>query len=74
MVETLDRRGATLVFKLSFIKMEKQVLLDFRLSRGCGIEFKRHFAKIRENSAAIIIKAPILWPSLVPVQAIPDLP
>lgn len=30
-----------LVFKATMIELEKQVLLDFRLSRGDGIEFKR---------------------------------
>ena len=30
-----------MVFKATLIEMDKQVLLDFRLSRGDGIEFKR---------------------------------
>jgi hypothetical protein len=30
-----------LVFKATLIEMDKQVLLDFRLSKGDGIEFKR---------------------------------
>ena len=32
----------------NLIEMDKQVLLDFRLSRGDGIEFKRNFTKIRK--------------------------
>ena len=38
---TISRRGMQLVFKATLIEMDKQVLLDFRLSRGDGIEFKR---------------------------------
>ena len=32
-----------LAFKATLIEMDKQVLLDFRLSRGDGIEFKRRY-------------------------------
>ena len=31
------------MFKATLIELEKQVLLDFRLSRGDGIEFKRMY-------------------------------
>ena len=41
--------------------MEKQVLLDFRLSKGDGIEFKRNFTKIRKVFEEFIVKAPIMW-------------
>ena len=43
----IDRRGMQLAFNATLIEMEKQVLLDFRLSRGDGIEFKRRFMQIR---------------------------
>ncbi len=70
-VETVDKRGAKLVFRVSFIELEGRILLDFRLSSGCGLEFKRHFAKIKENSEEIVANGPLLWPALIPVDAIP---
>ena len=70
-IETEDRRGAKLVFRMSFIQLEGRILIDFRLSRGCGLEFKRHFAKIKENSKEIIAGGPVLWPALIPADAVP---
>jgi len=60
-VSTTDRRGGLLVFKATLIEMDKKVLLDFRLSRGCGIEFKRRFSRIRRVMEPLIMKAPITW-------------
>jgi len=70
-VDTTDRRGANLIFKVTFIAVEARILLDFRLSRGCGLEFKRHFGAIRANCEGIVSKAPILWTSLLAMDALP---
>ena len=71
-IETVDRRGAVLVFKSTFIRVDNRLLVDFRLVRGCGLEFKIHFNKIRENCAPIIDKAPIMWTNLLEPDSIPD--
>jgi len=60
-ISTLDRRGMPLVFKATLIETDRKVLLEFRLSKGDGIEFKRRFTQIRRNLEHLIIKAPILW-------------
>lgn len=70
-IETTDRRGTVLVMKCTFIQVDGKILVDFRLSRGCGMEFKRHFAKIKLNCKEIVDKAPILWPTLLPADAFP---
>ena len=70
-METVDKCGAKLVFRVSFIELEGQISLDFSLSSGCGLEFKRHFAKIKENSEEIVANGPLLWPALIPVDKIP---
>jgi serine/threonine-protein kinase Chk1 len=36
-----------LVFKINIIDMDNTTLVDFRLSKGCGIEFKKEFVKIK---------------------------
>jgi serine/threonine-protein kinase Chk1 len=36
--------------------MNHQTLIDFRLSRGCGLEFKRHFIIIKNAMSKIIFK------------------
>ncbi|XP_064641120.1 serine/threonine-protein kinase Chk1-like [Lineus longissimus] len=51
---TLDRRKMNLTFKVCLIDMGADILLDFRLSKGDGIEFKRHFLKIKARLANII--------------------
>jgi len=70
-IETQDRRGAILSFRCTLIQVDNRILVDFRLSRGCGIEFKKHFAKVKTNSASIIEKGPIMWPTLIAHDAIP---
>jgi serine/threonine-protein kinase Chk1 len=51
--------------------VDSKILVDFRLSRGCGIEFKKHFAKIKTNCSTIIEFGPIMWPTLIAPDAIP---
>jgi len=74
-VTTTDRRGGSLVFKAILIVMDKKVLLEFRLSRGCGLEFKRIFSKIRERMEPLIVKGALTDWSLtnhVAVNAMPQ--
>ena len=58
-IETQDKRGVILSFKCSLIQVDQKILVDFRLSRGDGLEFKKHFAKIKANCEAQIEKGPI---------------
>ena len=37
------------------------MLLDFRVTKGDGTEFKRYFTKIRKVFEEFIVKAPIMW-------------
>ncbi|KAG8191955.1 hypothetical protein JTE90_007750 [Oedothorax gibbosus] len=53
-----DRRKMHLIFKANLISMPEKVLVDFRRSRGDGIEFKRHFLKIKESLKQIIDREP----------------
>lgn len=36
--------------------MEENTLLDFRLSKGCGLEFKRCFVAIKRELQDLVIK------------------
>ena len=72
-LQTTDRRGTVLAIKCMFVHLEGKVMVDFRMSRGCGLEFKKHFAKIKANCKEILDKAPILWPALVPFDALPKM-
>ncbi|XP_026471676.1 serine/threonine-protein kinase grp-like [Ctenocephalides felis] len=58
-INTLDRRKMPLVFKANVIKIKNKLLMDFRLSKGCGLEFKRRFLEIKNNLGDIIVKAPV---------------
>jgi len=73
-IETQDRRGAILSFRCTLISVDHLILVDFRLSRGCGIEFKKHFAKIKNNCGSIIEKTPIMLPTFIASDAIPGGP
>ncbi|XP_076112237.1 serine/threonine-protein kinase Chk1-like [Mytilus galloprovincialis] len=66
-VNTMDKRNVTLVFKACLMEMGENLLLDFRLSKGDGLEFKRHFIKIKNQMKQIVSKIPPAWP-LVPSQ------
>ena len=70
-ISTRDRRGGLLVFKATLIEMDKQVLMDFRLSRGDGIEFKRNFIKIKKTMEPLIVKAPIMWSLAIHSNSLP---
>ncbi|TWW74710.1 Serine/threonine-protein kinase [Takifugu flavidus] len=53
-VNTLDKRNNKLIFKVHLLEMDQRVLLDFRLSKGDGLEFKRLFIKIKQKLGDII--------------------
>jgi len=61
-ISTTDRRRQKLVFKAKLMEMNDNVLVDFRLSKGCGLEFKRHFLKIKQAVRDITAQGPVLWP------------
>jgi hypothetical protein len=57
-VVTADKRGMMLTFKVNIIEMnsKNEVLLDFRLSKGDGLEFKKIFIAIKNNLAHVACK------------------
>ncbi|XP_071095702.1 serine/threonine-protein kinase Chk1-like [Haliotis cracherodii] len=61
-VTTKDKRNNPLVFKACIIDMGDNLLVDFRLSKGDGLEFKKHFMKVKDRMKAVIRKAPPMWP------------
>ncbi|XP_034406942.1 serine/threonine-protein kinase Chk1 isoform X2 [Cyclopterus lumpus] len=61
-VSTLDKRNNKLIFKVHLLEMNRRVLLDFRLSKGDGLEFKRLFVKIKQRLGDIISTQKILPP------------
>lgn len=60
-----------LVFKVNVFEMDGKILVDFRLSKGCGLEFKRIFVKIKSLLEEIILKGPITWPIAVATECMP---
>ncbi|KAM4652614.1 serine/threonine-protein kinase Chk1 isoform 1-T2 [Discoglossus pictus] len=54
-LSTMDRRNNKLIFKVNLVEMEERILLDFRLSKGDGLEFKRHFLKIKKKLEDIVL-------------------
>ncbi|KRT81999.1 protein kinase [Oryctes borbonicus] len=54
-ISTMDRRKLKLVIKANLIHMDSKLLLDFRLSKGCGLEFKRRFVKLKDALKEITI-------------------
>ncbi|XP_033222245.1 serine/threonine-protein kinase grp isoform X3 [Belonocnema kinseyi] len=55
-ISSMDRRKMPLVFKINIHEMDGKILVDFRLSKGCGLEFKRRFLKIKEKVDDIIAR------------------
>lgn len=68
---TVDRRKNNLVFKANVIEMDGKVLLDFRLSRGCGLEFKKLFLKTKEKLGDLVVKGPVIWPMAIATNTMP---
>uniref|UniRef100_A0A1A8I5M8 Serine/threonine-protein kinase CHK1 n=3 Tax=Nothobranchius TaxID=28779 RepID=A0A1A8I5M8_NOTKU len=61
-VSMLDKRNNKLIFKVHLLEMSQRVLLDFRLSKGDGLEFKRVFVRIKHKLADIISTQKVLVP------------
>lgn len=57
----MDRRKLQLIFKINIIDMDNKILVDFRLSKGDGIEFKRRFLQLKKSLDDIIGKEAITW-------------
>ena len=57
-VTTSDRRQMVLTFKVNIIEMNaaNEVLVDFRLSKGNGLEFKKIFMRIKTSMLPIVCK------------------
>lgn len=60
-ISTIDRRKLQLTFKANLLEMDGQILLDFRLSKGCGLDFKRMFVKIKASKeiAEAVLNIPV---------------
>ncbi|KAM6107757.1 LOW QUALITY PROTEIN: serine/threonine-protein kinase Chk1 [Pterocles gutturalis] len=61
-IATTDRRNNQLIFKVNLVEMESRILVDFRLSKGDGLEFKRHFLKIKGKLSNIVSTQKIWLP------------
>ncbi|XP_076836670.1 serine/threonine-protein kinase Chk1 [Brachyhypopomus gauderio] len=61
-VSTMDRRNNKLIFKVQFLEMEERILVDFRLSKGDGLEFKRIFLKFKQKLFDVISNQRALIP------------
>jgi serine/threonine-protein kinase Chk1 len=70
-ITTIDKRNMGLVFKAAVLDMDGKTLLDFRLSKGCGLEFKRNFVRIKQNLEDIVLKGPITWPIAMATNNVP---
>lgn len=70
-ISTQDRRKMQLVFKATVYDMSSMVLLDFRLSRGCGLDFKRHFLTIKLTLADILCTGPVTWSIAKATNSVP---
>lgn len=57
-VVTSDKRQMPLTFKVNIIEMmsKNEVLLDFRLSKGDGLEFKKIFINVKNKLSHIACK------------------
>ncbi|XP_062949907.1 serine/threonine-protein kinase Chk1 isoform X3 [Cynocephalus volans] len=53
-VSTTDRRNNKLIFKVNLVEMDEKILVDFRLSKGDGLEFKRHFLQIKGKLSDVV--------------------
>ncbi|RUS69788.1 hypothetical protein EGW08_022445 [Elysia chlorotica] len=62
-ISTVDKSKSRLIFKVYFIEMAGNVLVEFRMSKGDGLEFKRHFVRIKKKLQHMIRKTPPTWPT-----------
>lgn len=59
------------MFKANLIEMDGKILMDFRLSKGCGLEFKRRFIKLKKLLGDILLKGPVTWPIAIATNSVP---
>ncbi|XP_057269986.1 serine/threonine-protein kinase Chk1-like [Pezoporus wallicus] len=62
-ISTTHRRNNKLIFKVNLVEMESRILVDFRLAKGDGLEFKRHFLKIKSKLSDIISTQKVWLPA-----------
>lgn len=62
-VSTTDRRNNKLIFKINLVEMDEKILVDFRLSKGDGLEFKRHFLKIKGKLSDVVSSQKVWFPA-----------
>nr|XP_045002324.1 serine/threonine-protein kinase Chk1 isoform X3 [Jaculus jaculus] len=62
-VSTTDRRNNKLIFKVNLVEMDEKILVDFRLSKGDGLEFKRHFLKIKGKLSDVVSSQKVWFPA-----------
>lgn len=55
-ISTVDLMKNQLIFKAVIIEIQGKILIDFRLSKGCGIEFKKKFINLKECLSNIIVE------------------
>nr|CAH7748437.1 unnamed protein product [Callosobruchus chinensis] len=55
-VSTVDTHKNQLTFNANLLEMDGTILLDFRLSKGCGLEFKKRFLKIKQYLEDVVDK------------------
>lgn len=70
-VQTLDRRKMPLTFKANLLGMSDRLLVDFRLSKGCGLDFKRNFIRIKHKLSDILLNVPVNWSVAVATNTVP---
>jgi serine/threonine-protein kinase CHEK1 len=70
-VTTVDKRKMQLIFKASPIEMDGKILVNFRLSKGCGLDFKRIFVDIKDSLSNIIAKGLVTWPIAIATNTVP---
>lgn len=58
-ISTVDAQKNQLIFKTNLLEMEGKILMDFRLSKGCGLEFKKKFLKLKTSLSNIIEKTSV---------------
>ncbi|XP_074783592.1 serine/threonine-protein kinase Chk1 isoform X2 [Athene noctua] len=62
-ISTTDRRNNKLIFKVNLVEMDSKILVDFRLSKGDGLEFKRHFLKIKGKLSDVVSTQKVWLPT-----------
>lgn len=53
-INTIDRMKNQLIFKINILEMDGKILIDFRLYKGCGLEFKKKFLKLKGHLCDIV--------------------